>query len=160
MLMYAWNTTKAKTDEEYREVLRKRQKRFFILGMVGVIAIMIGLYFSTMAKGPQEDFMSGFYTDIGFGVTVASIVLFWKKRKLLKDAKALRAARLKEQDERVSAITQKALSIAGLGTICFVYAGFLIFGFLDRTVYYTLMAVFWIFVLLFLAFRIFYEKKM
>lgn len=56
MLMYAWNTTKAKTDEEYREVLRKRQKRFFILGMVGVITIMIGLYFSTMAKGPPGRF--------------------------------------------------------------------------------------------------------
>ena len=148
----------AKTDEEYREKLRKRKKFTPVLIILGAAAIVVSMYLLQCKE--DRDFVAGLYMGIGCGVLAVSIVWFLKIRSLLKDEKKLRVKRLKESDERNIQVTLKAHYTAGLLLILTGYTVLLVSGFFSMEVFWTVWVTIMLYFALFLAGRFIYEKMM
>lgn len=104
-------STKAKTDEEYREYLKTRVILLSVLGVIGfatIIAIMLMDHFD---EKWLNDYSKGFISGIGSGLLGASVVLIIKNRKVMNDSKKLRRARIQATDERNIQISTAAMKV-------------------------------------------------
>lgn len=154
-----WNTT-AKTDEEYRGILKGRIRLWILLGLVGMITLMVGIISGLGAVGHQSSFLSGLYTGIGFAFLAISIARIIRTKKILKDDSKIRQMRLKAQDERTILISQKALSMAAVVLLVAMYIGMLVMGFINLTVFWILWSMIMCFMAAYLLARVYYEKKL
>ena len=148
----------AGSDEEYREKLIRRKRFIPVLILAGAAAIAVSCVL--LRSGEDQAFLSGLYMGVGGGVLVVSMVWFLKIRSVLRDEKKLRINRLKESDERNSQVTLKAHYTAGVLMIVAGYVTMLVSGFFSMEVFWTVWALVMLYFVLFLAGRLFYNKKM
>ncbi len=148
----------AKTDEEYRIVLKKRRKFIPVLILLGALSIVVSMFLLQMED--EKAFVSGLYMGLGCGILAVSVVWFVRLRNLLKDEKKLRMKRLKETDERNIQVTLKAHYTAGVLLILTGYVIMLVSGFFSMEVFWTVWGLIMLYFILFIAGRLVYEKKM
>lgn len=154
------NQKTVKTDEEYKAVLKGRQKILIFMGIIGAITLGLGAYLGYDAEGKQASFLCGVYSGIGAALLAVAVVRCLKIRRLLRDARKIREARLAAQDERTAALTQRALSMAGLVAVGFAYVGLLIAGFFSMTVFWTLWVLIIVYFVSMIFLCLYYNKKM
>ena len=99
----------AKTDDEYRKVLKKRCIGIGFMMAAGVAALIAAAALMKTGKGENDDFLSGVYLGIGTGILVSGIIFLYRVRKMFKNPELLRQRRLKESDESSVLLNQKAL---------------------------------------------------
>lgn len=133
--------SKANTDEKYRVYIQKRQKLWMVLALLGIITLGVGILCGMNVIGKQESFLSGLYSGVGGGMLAVAIGRAMKDRKLLKNSRVLHSERLKAQDERLIAVGEKSQSMSGFIAFGFAYAGLLVSGFFNMTVFWTLWVV-------------------
>lgn len=150
----------AKTDEEYRDVLKKRRYVVFVMMAAGAAAIGVSICLGLGVFGKEEDFLSGLYMGMGCGILAGSIMSLIKIRKTLQDEKMLRQKRLEESDERNIQVTQKAYYMAGICVMTVGYLVFLFAGFFSMEVFWTVWLLLMLYFLLFFVCRKIYDKKM
>lgn len=146
------------TDEEYREVLKKRKRSIPALMLGGAASIVVS--FILMQSGEEKDFLSGLYMGIGAGILAASVVRLLRIRSILRDEKKLRMKRLQEFDERNIQLNLKAHNTAGALLITIGYVILLVSGFFSMEVFWTVWALVMLYFALFIVGRVIYDKKM
>lgn len=102
--------TNAKTDEEYRDYLKKRITAFTILGIIGFVTIAAVMFMNHFL----EDLLNGcesFIIGIGSGLLFASVILIIKLRRVINDSEKLRRARIQATDERNIQISTAAMKV-------------------------------------------------
>ncbi|MGO5052583.1 hypothetical protein ACTQ6A_08660 [Lachnospiraceae bacterium LCP25S3_G4] len=160
MLMKSlWKTT-ARTDDEYRNVLKGRMKIWYVMSAIGIITLIVGVLSAIEASGHQASFLSGVYSGLGFGLIAVAIVNMIATRKLLKNDEKIRQKRLACQDERVIMISQKALILASSVILIGVYLGILVMGFFSLQVFWTLWVIIMAYAVVYLIARAYYERKL
>lgn len=117
------------TDEDYLRILRRRQRLFIGMLIVGLltsaitgIAELLELHY---AMSPRQ---FGFYCGVGGGLTGGAIVFLLRNYQAMRDPEKLRQARIKETDERMQDISRRALAVAGYALLLAVYLTCLIGG--------------------------------
>ena len=85
----------AKTDDEYRKVLKKRCIGIGFMMAAGVAALIAAAALMKTGKGENDDFLSGVYLGIGTGILVSGIIFLYRVRKMFKNPELLRQRRLK-----------------------------------------------------------------
>lgn len=148
----------ANTDEEYREILKRRIKLIPVLMLGGAASIAVSVIL--MQSGEEKDFLAGMYMGIGCGLLGASTIQFLWIRSILKDAKKLRMKRLQEYDERNVQLNLKAHNTAGVILIFTGYVIMLVAGFFSMEVFWTVWALVMLYFALFITGRIIYGKVM
>lgn len=105
-LLYQCN---ARTNEEYKLELKKRQRLMGILLLLGVLTL--GTMIALILINPEnlESYTAGFFCGVGTGLILGGLLGIIKIRKTLKDEAAIKEARLTETDEREQAISAKAI---------------------------------------------------
>lgn len=105
-LLYQCN---ARTNEEYKAELKKRQRLMGILLLLGIVTLATTLAFLLLKPEAIASYTAGFFCGVGTGLILGGLLGFLKIRKTINDEAALKEARLTETDEREQAISAKAI---------------------------------------------------
>ncbi len=148
----------ANTDEEYREILKRRIKFIPVLILGGAASIAVSVIL--MQSGEEKGFLAGLYMGIGCGLLGASTIQFLRIRSILRDEKKLRMKRLQEYDERNVQLNLKAHNTAGTLLIVIGYVLMLVAGFFSMEVFWTVWVLVMLYFILFIAVRMIYDRVM
>ena len=152
--------TTAKTNEEYKIVIKKRIKRMVIMTVIGFITAAVGFGAEIYLKTSINEHMLGVYSGVGTGLFAGGIILWIKNRRLLGNEEKLKASRLANTDERNRAIGNKAFRVAAGVMLVAVYATGLIGGLFYQVLVIAFLFIVCIFVIAYLIAFIYYNKKM
>lgn len=152
--------TTAATNEEYKKIVKGRNKYMAALIAVGIV--IAAASFIAWAKGIAvlPEYMLGVYAGVGTGLALGGLILLVRNLMLLKDEKKLKESRLENSDERLAEISNHALKSA-LGVLMLAILVVSMIG----GIFYPVLVKMLLFILLFFmlsyitAFRI-YERKM
>ena len=101
---------KARTNEEYRVVLEKRQKKMLILMLAGLLTVGAGILYIWL-YGFEDSYSLGFVFGFGTGLALGALIAMLKISRTLQDEEKLKAARLRETDERELEVDNQALRL-------------------------------------------------
>lgn len=99
----------ARTNEEYKAELKKRQRLMIILLLLGVLTLVIMAVLIITKSDTLESYTAGFFCGVGTGLILGGLLGVRKIQKTMKDETALKEARLIETDEREQSISAKAI---------------------------------------------------
>ena len=153
-------TTTAKTNEEYRNVIKNRMKIMVGFMVIGIITALAGLLGEFYFKTPVSDKVLGVYTGLGSSLFSAGLVLWIKNKILLNNEEKLRKSRLSNTDERNQEIARKALNIAAYVMLASLYVIGLIGGIFYPILFNVLSFIVCIFLLTYIVAYKYYNKKM
>lgn len=102
----------AATNEEYRKIIKDRNKYMTVLIAVGIVIAAAAFMAEAMGIAALPEYMLGVYAGAGTGIAAAGVILLVKNLMLLKDEKKLKESRLENSDERLSEISNHALRSA------------------------------------------------
>ena len=127
----------------------------FCLGLVGILCT-----FTILRGGVLPDFVHGFYSGVSTGLTVLGALFFARSRWLLRHPDKAKAVFVKAQDERERCIEEKAMSTTWMILFFLLAAALLITAPIQLTVFCTLLAVFFLSVVLLFLSRAVYAHKL
>ena len=146
--------------QDYQAVLRRRSLWCGGCSLVGALMVALSLFAFPQDMGHAQDFVRGFYSGAGSGMIGAGVVLLIRNIRLLKNDKARRAARIKETDERQKLITMRTFSTASMVCFWVTVLAIVISAPLNLTVFFTLLAEFWVSILVTLVISAVYNKRL
>lgn len=152
--------TGAKTNEEYKMVVKRRmlyQVFLLVLGMI-TLGFAAAAYQGSLVM--ISDYMQGVYTGVGFGFIAGSIVALIRNYRTLHNEEKLKAERLRNTDERNVLIYGKSLQYAGAFTLLCAYLAMLIAGIYSEVVFHCFYAIVMAFILFYLIVRAILSRKM
>ena len=151
---------KAKNNEEYRAVLKKRQVALglFILAGLATEGLILFLYFFTRIH--IGEYQMGYLLGVGAGLMLGGVVGVVRIRRRMADEEKLKEFRLKETDERELEVDSLALRATAKTLLVALYIILIVAGVFGREelvhVCFGLVALF---LLGYVAFRKYYGTK-
>ena len=151
---------KAKNNEEYRAVLKKRQVALglFILAGLATEGLILFLYFFTRIH--IGEYQMGYLLGVGAGLMLGGVVGVVRIRRRMADEEKLKEFRLKETDERELEVDSLALRAIAKTLLIALYVILIVAGVFNRQelvhVCFGLVALF---LLGYVAFRKYYGTK-
>lgn len=153
-------TTTLKTNDEYKNVIKKRMKVMVGLMVIGVITFLASILGELYFKTPVSDKVLGTYTSLGSSLFTVGLVLWIKNKRILNNEEKLRQSRLNNTDERNQEIARKALNIAAYAMLASLYVIGLIGGIFYPILFNVLSFIVCIFLLTYVVAYKYYNKKM
>lgn len=150
---------KAKNNEEYRVVLRKRLIKVRLMCAMGLSVILVAaVLFHTLLQ-EAGDWHRGAVYGMGTGLILGSIVAMFRIHRILSDEGRLKEQRLKETDERELEIGNLALRQTAKLLLLVMYI-LLVFGILiSEELLKVCCLLISIFLLSYIGFQRYYENK-
>lgn len=111
------------SDEEYRELLIKRNKGYGLLSLCGIFTIIIEILTSSQI---ENDFTKGFIMGVGWGLLMIGGILYLRNKRILSDEKRIHEKRLALRDERNQMIEQQAMGITFYGMFALCYCAMIV----------------------------------
>ena len=156
-LLYQCN---ARTNEEYKVELKKRQRLMGFLLLLGVFTLATMITLILIKPEMLESYTAGFFSGVGTGLILGGLVGILKIRKTLKDEDAIKKARLTETDEREQAISSRALHATLKILLLSIYLLLLLCSFVTIKSVMVLALLICIFMLSYLISRKIYSQRM
>lgn len=152
--------SKAKNNEEYRLVLRKRQKGYWGLFGIGVLTAVLGAVLSTVLEEQVSGRQASFILGLGTGLCLGAVFLIWSLRRVMKNEEQLKARRLKEVDEREIEVRSKALQAAAKILVVVLYVLAIIGGLFVKELVGVCGLLICVFLFSYLLLQKYYGKKL
>lgn len=151
--------TSAATNEEYRKIIKSRNKYMAVMILVGIIIAAAAFIADAKDIAALPEYMLGVYAGVGTGFAVAGAVLIVKNLTLLKDENKLKESRLENSDERLEQISNLAVrSALKVMLLAILFVG-MIGGIFYPVLVKMLLFIIWCFFFSYIiAYRI-YQKK-
>lgn len=158
ILFYSSNLNEA----DYRRQREFLLKLAVVLALVGVLTILFSAFGVPLlvADPGRVSFCCGMYAGIGTAVLVIGVVVFLTNYRLLQDPQKLRAAFIKDTDERTREISNRTMYAAGLAMLAVLYAALLVAVLFWPQVFWFCYVLVLVFAGLILLFKLYYEKKL
>lgn len=154
-----WRMCRAKNNEEYRTVLKKRAKRMYLLILAGILTVGISLYLNSFME--ITEYRLGFLLGLGVGLVLGAVIRLVKMRRQLEDEEKLKEARLLETDEREIEIGGLALRAASKVLLAVLYLALFVGGLFARE---EILFISWVLIVVFLlsyaGFKKYYSARM
>lgn len=125
---------------DFRQVLRRRCVLYALAAAAGLITLAAALVLSALGV-LDGGFLSGFYSGLGGGALAAGLYNLMDARRMLRDPARLRAAEVKETDERNREVSLRALSATAWILLVVFYAVLLVSVFFSRVVFWTVFCL-------------------
>lgn len=153
-------TCRAKNNEEYRAVLKKRQIVVSLYILVGAVTVGIGLFLHFCTPISISEYSFGFMLGVGGGLMLAGAAGVWKIRRRLADEEKLKECRLRETDEREMEVDSLALRATAKVLLFVMYIVLLVSGIFDlEWLFYCSWGLIAIFLFCYAVFRKYYGTK-
>ena len=146
---------KAKNNEEYRVLLKKRQKRMWGLFAVGLLTAALGALLGTLMRGQITERQAGFILGVGTGLSLGSVIEIWILQRKMGSEE-----RLREVDEREIEVRSRALQATAKLLLAFIYVLMIIGCLFDEEIVGVCILLAGIFMLSFQLFQKYYGKKL
>jgi len=156
-LLYQCN---ARTNEEYKIELKKRQRLMGILLLLGILTLATMISLIILKPETMGNYTAGFFCGVGTGLILGGLLSIIKIRKTMNDEAALKEARLTETDEREQAISSKAIHTTLKILLLSIYLLLLLCAFTAIKAITVLYLLICIFVLSYLINRKIYSQRM
>ena len=153
-------STKAQNNAEFAEELKKKDRFYLLLLILGLFTGAAGFGGYYLLKLPLKEELLGFYAGVGTGLCLAAIVFLWRNAALRRSEQKLTEARLELSDERLQMIADKALRTASVVLLAALYLGALVGGFYDLRIMRACLMLTALFVISFLTARKYYSAKL
>lgn len=152
--------TTARNNEEYKKAVKTKMGIFAMIMVVGIIVAIVA--FGAVAKeiAALPEHMLNVYCGAGTGLAAAGLVLFIKNLLLLKQEEKLTQERLKNADERLQQVGNKALRMGVMAMMITFYTVALIGGIFYPVLVKVLLIVMSVFLAVYMLSYWYYEKKM
>ena len=121
-------TCRAKNNEEYRAVLKKRQVRFYLFILTGLATEGLALLLDLCAWRSFTDYQWGYLLGLGVGLILGGVVGVIRIRRRMADEEMLKECRLRETDERELEIGSLALRAAARFLLAALYVLLVVAG--------------------------------
>ncbi len=150
---------KARNNEEYRVILRKRLIKVRLMCVMGLLVILgAAVLFHTLLR-EAGDWHQGAVYGMGTGLMLGSAVAMFRIRRILSDEGRLKEQRLKETDERELEIGNMALRQTAKLLLLVIYI-LMVFGILiSEELLKVCCLLIGIFLLSYIGFQKYYERK-
>lgn len=141
------------------------KKRMILCGIIAFVSVGLGIshqsgFFDLISLYTRNEALAGFQAGLLFGFGILSLLLLFKYGKAIKDDTKLKILYNKEYDERQNLIRQKAgMPMLMITSGIMIFAG-IIAGYLNDTVFYTLILSAMIQMTLGAMVKIYYMRKM
>lgn len=151
---------KAKNNEEYRGVLKKRLVNLWIALFAGIFAAALGLIIFYLDILIITAFQAGMLFGMGIGLMLGSIISIVRIYHTLSSEEKLKESRLKETDEREQEVNSKALRMTACIILACLYILMLVGGLFEPIVMYVCCLLIVIFLISYSLLRFYYQKTM
>lgn len=152
---------RAKNNEEYRAVLKKRQVRFCLCILVSVALMGLVLFLCLCTQTGFTEYRLGYLLGLGGGLALGGVIGLVRIRRTLADEEKLKEARLKETDERELEVDSLALLATGKILLLVLYVLLFVAGLIENEgLLVVCMGLIAVFLLGYAAFRKYYGAKL
>ena len=151
---------KAKNNEEYRAVLKKRQVALglFILAGLATEGLILFLYFFTRIH--IGEYQMGYLLGVGAGLMLGGVVGVVRIRRRMADEEKLKEFRLKETDEREQEVDSLAFRATAKTLLAALYVTLIAAGVLNRKeLVHVCLGLVALFLFGYTVYRKYYETK-
>lgn len=153
-------TCRAKTNEEYRAVLKKRQVTFYLFILAGIATEGLALFLNFYTPIEIPDYRLGFLLGIGAGLAGSGVIGLVRIRRRMADEEKLKEGRLKETDERELEVGSLALRATAKLVLAGLYVLLIVAGAFERDeLLYACFGLIFLFLFGYDIFRKYYEAK-
>lgn len=111
----------ARTNEEYKDELKKRQRLMIVLLFLGILTLVAMAVLLLTEAESSENYAAGFFCGAGIGLILGAGLGIQKLHKTMNDEAALKEARLTETDEREKEISNRALKMTAKILLISIY---------------------------------------
>ena len=154
------STCRAKNNEEYRAVLKKRQVGCYLFILAGIATDGLVLFLNFCTRMEFPDHRQGYLLGLGVGLALSGVVGLVQIRRRMADEKKLKELRLKETDERELEVDSLALRAAAKLLLVALYVLLVMAGVFERAeLMYVCFGLIGLFLLGYAVFRKYYGKK-
>lgn len=151
---------RAKNNEEYRAVLKKRQVNFYLFIAAGIATEGLSLFLHFCTSTVFSDYQMGYLLGMGAGLVLGGCVGLVRIRRRMRDEQKLKEFRLKETDERELEVDSLALRATARFLLAALYVLLIAAGIFERDeLMYACFGLIAIFLLGYAAFQKYYETK-
>lgn len=150
---------KARNNEEYKEVLKKRLVRVRLTCLAGLLVIAGVAVLTCLLPGKVDDYHQGVTYGMGTGLILGSIVAMLRIRKTLTNEEKLKTQRLKETDEREIEISNMAIKQTAKLLLAVLYLSMVFGALVSEELLCISSLLIGIFLLSYIGFQRYYENK-
>ena len=150
----------ARTNEEYKAELKKRQRLMIVLLLLGILTLAVMAILLVTQPETTDSYTTGFFCGAGTGLVLGAILCIRKLHKTMNDEAALKEARLTETDEREQAISAKAVQMTLKILLLSLYLFLLLCSFVTIKTVTVLSLLVAIFFLTYIISRKLYSQRM
>lgn len=150
---------KARNNEEYKEVLKKRLVRVRLICLAGLLVIAGAAVLTCLLPGKVDDYHLGVTYGMGTGLILGSIVAMLRIRKTLTNEDKLKVQRLKETDEREIEISNMAIKQTAKLLLVVLYLSMVFGALVSEELLNLSCLLIGIFLLSYIGFQKYYENK-
>ena len=155
-----FSCTTARNNEEYRKVVRRRMCAMSIIAVIGIAAAVIATAAFHCGVSSISDHILGIYSGAGSGMACAGLFFLIRDFLLLRNEEKLKNDRLKNTDERLVQIRDRALKPAISALLIVLYGICLIGSIFYPALIYVLLFSVWVFLITYVIACRFYQKRM
>lgn len=150
---------KARNNEEYKEVVKKRLVRVRLICLAGLLVIAGAAVLTCLLPGKVDDYHLGVTYGMGTGLILGSIVAMLRIRKTLTNEDKLKVQRLKETDEREIEISNMAIKQTAKLLLAVLYLSMVFGALVSEELLNLSCLLIGIFLLSYIGFQKYYENK-
>lgn len=150
---------KAKNNEEYKGVLKKRLVRVRLICLAGVLIILSAAVLFHTVLAEMDDYHQGVTYGMGTGLILGSIIAMLRIHKTLASEERLKEQRLKETDEREVEISNMALKQTAKLLLAVLYLSMVFGALVSEELLDLCCLLIGIFLLSYIGFQRYYENK-
>lgn len=150
---------KAKNNEDYRKVLKKRLIRVRLLCLAGVLIVLSAAVLFHTVLAEMDDYHQGVTYGMGMGLILGSIKAMLHIHRTLASEERMKEQRLKETDEREVEISNIALRQTAKLLLAVLYLSMVFGALVSEELLNLCCLLIGIFLLSYIGFRKYYENK-
>lgn len=145
--------------EQFRKSLKKRLIFLVSLNCIMVLLIVLTGIFVDKTGDNIDEFIRGFRTGIYIAVQLPILIFVIKYIQAFRNEQKIKKLYIEENDERTKFIRDKIGGLGFLFTVAIIAVATVIAGFLNYTVFFTLLAVTFFMVSVRASLKLYYRSK-
>lgn len=151
---------RAKNNEEYRKVLKRRQTAYCLCVLAGLAELGLVLFLAFGTQSELSDYRLGYLLGLGAGLVLGSAAGIVRIQRKKASEEKLKEARLQETDERELEVDSLALRVTAKVLLGVLYGLLILAGIFEwEELLYVCFGLIAVFLLSYVVFRRYYENK-
>lgn len=156
--MYLFQTNKNASIEDFKKILYRRIKLFYVLGTLGIFIFTVGIVPLVTDLFTIEAYASGLLTGCGSALIACSAVSIICTYKIIKNEDRLKEERLKYQDERNILIANQSIKAATIALLAALYVSMILVLIINHEMLYYILVPIFVFLIAYLVATAYFNK--